>query len=259
LCALLAACGPKPADENDPETAPNAQGGAGGATDEPERVVCPGPNDVVDPTAAIDDLEDNNGAILPVDGRSGGWWTAGDDTLGATIVPPRSDLTGMEATPLAMPEGRCGSSFAMRVTGQGFTEWGAMLGLSLAYGTQPNGQPGAIAYDATGRQGVEFWARIGDTSTNQVRFAIGDSNSEPAGGVCQEDGAIGETCYDSFGVYLTALDVTWRRYRIPFSGLVQRDFGYPAQGVALNALYTITFSFDAGAIFDFWVDDISFY
>jgi hypothetical protein len=260
LCSCVLAGAACSAEGDADDTDPNEQGNGGeGGEANPETMDCPDPNEFIDPTAAIDDFEDQNSAVLPVSGRTGGWWTSGDETLGASIVPERSDLTGIPATPETIPGGRCSSNFAMRVTGQGFNDWGALLGMSLAYGTRPNGEEGGIPYDASGRQGIQFWARIGDTSTDQVRVAFGDANNEPDGGLCDENGGGGTECYDTFGVFLTQLDTTWRAYRVPFTGLSQRDFGYPAEGVAVDALYTIGFNFEPSAIFDFWVDDLSFY
>jgi len=213
-------------------------------------MVCPDPNEAIDPTALIDDMEEPSSAIPVIGDRSGGWWTAGDDTAAATIVPER----GAEATSELVPGGRCGSRYAMRVTGQGFTDWGSLLGMSFAYSSA-----GPVPYDASFREGITFWARIGDTSTNQVRFALSDANSEPAGGVCTEDGDPGTGCFDTFGVVVSSLDTTWKRYKIPFRGLTQRDFGLPTEALDAATLYNMGFNFAPGAIFDFWVDDISFY
>jgi len=254
LCALAqSACGPNAA--NDDASAGEGGEGPGGASEQ----ACPQTNETIDPTALVDDMEDQDAMIALVPQRGGAWWTAGDSTPGALIVPEPTALTDVLAAPEAIPGGRCGSSFAERVTGQGFNDWGAMLGLSFGWGTLANGEEGDLPYDATRWQGVEFWARIGDTSTNLMRFAVSDSNSEPAGGVCEVDGDVGELCYDSFGIYLNSLDVVWHHYRIPFAGLSRRDFGYPADAPALDAVYTLQFNFDPGAVFDFWVDDISFY
>jgi endoglucanase len=211
---------------------------------------CADPNEAVDPTALIDDMEDQNSNLSAVGGRTGGWWTAGDGSGGATIVPP----PGEGANPELVPGGRCGSTYAMRVTGQGFTDWGSLLGLSFAYGAG-----GAVAYDASRHEGITFWARVGDTSTHQLRLALSDVNSEPAGGVCSENGAVEQRCFDTFGVVISSLDTSWKRYRIPFLELTQRGFGFRADHVETSQLYTVGFNFDPGAIFDLWVDDISFY
>jgi hypothetical protein len=229
--------------------------GAGGDTgnetpDAGVAMACPDPTEAIDPTALIDDFEEPSPAIPAIGDRSGGWWTAGDDTPGATIVPELNSPARSEV----VPGGRCGSTYAMRVTGQGFTDWGSILGMSFAYSSN-----GPVPYDASFREGITFWARIGDTSTNQMRFALSDVNSDPAGGVCMENGDPGTGCYDAFGVMISTLDTTWKRYKIPFRGLTQRDFGLPAEQSETTALYNMTFNFAPGAIFDFWVDDISFY
>jgi hypothetical protein len=182
--------------------------------------------------------------------RNGGWWSAGDATPGATIEPG----LGAAAVPVSIPGGRCGSRFAMRVSGQGFEEWGSMIGLSFVYGSG-----GILEYDASAYQGMTFWARIGDTSINQVRFAISDRNTEPQGGVCVEDGPPGQGCFDSFGVVLSNLDTRWKRYRIPFAGLTQRDFGLRTEALLREAVYSVNFAFEPGAVFDLWLDDLEFF
>jgi hypothetical protein len=237
---------------DDPDGGPDARNDAGVEAGDGSgpAVVCPDPAEPIDPTALIDDLEDQDPTLLPIGHRSGGWWTAGDDTPGATIVPDREG----PAYPELIPGGRCGSRYAMRVTGQGFSEWGAILGISLAYGSA-----GALFYDASFRDGVTFWARIGDTSSNRMRLSISDVNSEPAGGRCEVDGPPGTGCYDAFSVMISNLDTTWKRYKIPFGGLTQRDFGLPAEALDTTQIYTIGFNFEQGTVFDFWVDDIAFY
>lgn len=252
LLALAAsACGAKSGGEKSPA------GGPG--TTMTSNTGCPSPNEVIDPTAVIDDFEDGDANLPAIGGRNGGWWTAGDATLGASMVPEQTDLSGELAAPELLPKPRCGSHYAMRVTGQGFSDWGAALGAAFAWGTQPNGDSGTVAYDASSRTGIEFWAKIGDTSTNEVRYQVSDVNSEPTGGVCVDNGAVGEQCYDSFGTPLTGLDTTWRHFKIPFGGLSQRNFGLPEQGLATNAVYQLTFNFMTASPFDFWVDDVAFY
>ncbi|HTQ03553.1 MAG TPA: hypothetical protein VMI54_06840 [Polyangiaceae bacterium] len=264
------ACGAKSNDDRAP--ASGGQGGQGGSAGMTAAgglgaaagmggmaITCPDPSDPIDPTAMIDDFENGSGLLPLVDKRNGSWWTAADDT-GGTLVPEQSAITNMPAAPEMLPQPRCGSHYAMRITGEGFTDWGADLGVALAAGTRPNGEEGAVPYDASARTGVDFWARIGDTSTNSVFFEVSDSNSEPDGGICMVGGGTGKECYDGFGVNLTSLDTTWHHYRIPFSGLSQRNFGVKADGVVTNAIYNITFNFlSATDPFDFWLDDISFY
>jgi hypothetical protein len=232
-------------------------GGAGGGTGS-KTASCPdsagGP---VDPTALIDDME-AGGPALPMEaGRNGNWWAGGD-----TVSPSASITPNGEASSELIPNGgRCGSLHAKHVTGQGFTSW-AVLTVTLATGLVDGGVYGDLPYDAHLRTGITFWARIGDTSANQVRLAVSDKYTRPEGGICDPSSTTGATaCYDTAGVDLAPLGKTWTQYRIPFAGLGQRNFGLkePQMGPDTSALYTIDFNFYVNEIFDLWVDDISFY
>lgn len=226
-------------------------GGAAGVTAQS----CPDAGGTADPTAMIDDMEASDPAILKEGGRDGSWWAGGDmSSPGASIVP-----SGPASAELIPNGGRCGSKYAMHVTGQGFTSW-AVLTASLRYGPSDGGASAILPYDARGRTGITFWARIGDTSANQVRFAVSDKATRPEGGLCDASVSTGPTaCYDTFGADLTALGTQWTRYRIPFAGLGQRNFGLQEPALDTSAIYTIDFNFYVNEIFDFWVDDISFY
>jgi hypothetical protein len=229
-------------------------GGAGGGAG-PAAASCPDTGGPVDPTAMIDDMEAPDPPILMEGGRNGGWWAGGDKVSpNASIVPD-----GNATAELIPNGGRCGSRYAVHVTGQGFTSW-AEVTVALRYGALDGGATGLLPYDAHTRTGVTFWARIGDTSANQVRFAVSDEATRPEGGVCDASAPTGPTsCYDTFGVDLTALGTGWTQYRIPFAGLGQRNFGLQEPALNTSAIYTIDFNFYVGEIFDFWVDDIAFY
>jgi len=124
--------------------------GAGAADAAASMVVaCGDPNAPIDPTAALDDMEDDNFLILAIGGRNGAWW-AGGDTTGGQIVPDG------DAPPEMIPGGRCGSKYAMRVTGQGFTDWGSLLSMSFKYGSVDGSAPGLLPYDAHIREGITF-------------------------------------------------------------------------------------------------------
>ncbi len=216
---------------------------------------CPDSGGPVDPTAMIDDMEAPDPAILMQGGRSGSWWAGGDMTSpGASIAP-----NGNASAELIPGGGRCGSHYAMHVTGQGFTSW-ALLTVLFRYGPTDGGASGVLPYDASARTGITFWARIGDTSANQVRLAVSDRATRPEGGVCDANVATGPTaCYDSFGVDLTQLGTRWTQYRIPFAGLGQRNFGLQESVLDTSALYSVDFDFYVDEIFDLWIDDISFF
>jgi hypothetical protein len=255
LPVLVCGCGAKAADDDSGST--REAGTRCPAPGTAQASECPKASDLPAPSAVIDDLEDQDGFIASVGERIGGWWTAGDETPGASIVPlPSNDEV---AQPEAIAGGRCGSKFAMHVTGQGFLDWGALLGVSLHHGTLSDGTEGDLPYDASADTGIEFWARIGDTSTDRVRFAVSDINNEPSAGVCTENGGPDKECFDTFGTYLPNLETSWRHYRIAFSTLTQRKFGLAESSAATNALYTVQFNFDPASIFDLWVDDVAFY
>jgi hypothetical protein len=238
-----------------------AAGAGGGAGTAVKTMSCPdsghGP---VDPTALIDNMEAGGSALPMEGGRTGSWWAGGDAlSPGATITPNN------EGPSEPIPNGgRCGSLHAKHVTGQGFTSW-ALLTATLAWGPVDGGASAALPYDAHIRTGLTFWARIGDTSTNKVRFAVSDRYTRPEGGICDPDSTTATTstaCYDTAGVDLP-LATTWTQFQIPFAGLAQRGFGQKEKegqmGPDTSAIYTIDFNFYPSTVFDFWLDDISFY
>jgi len=228
-------------------------GGGMGGSATPATINCGDPYATIDPTAVIDDMEIPDYMTVRAAGRAGAWWAGGDMASPSATIQPNGD-----AAAEAIPGGRCGSKYAMHVTGQGFSMW-AVLSVSMGWGSVDGGAPGLLPNDNDYRTGVTFWARIGDTSSNQVRFQISDKYSRPEGGYCVDGGAMDVACYDTFGVDLTQLDTTWRQYRIPFGGLTQRNFGLPRPKLDSSSIYTIEFSFNPSTPFDFWLDDISFY
>jgi hypothetical protein len=225
-------------------------GSGGGAT-----VNCNAISDPIDPSALIDDMESPDYLTVMQSGRNGAWWAGGDmdpGSVGADIQPKG------DAPAEAIPGGRCGSMYAMRVTGHGYASW-SVLSVSMGWGSVDGGVEDLIPFDATGRRGITFWARIGDTSTDRVRVAFSDKYSRPQGGICVEGGSIDNGCYDLFTIDLTQLSTTWKPYRIPFNGLAQRGFGLPRPALDVSSIYTIEFAPAPATTFDFWVDDVNFY
>jgi len=214
---------------------------------------CGDPNLAIDPTALIDDMETPDYMTARVGGRTGAWWAGGDMMSPGASIQPNGDAA---AEPI--PGGRCGSQYAMHVTGQGFSVW-AVLSASMGWGSLDGGAEGLLPNDNSFHSGVTFWARIGDTSSNAVRLAISDKYSRPEGGYCIDGGAMDVACYDTFGVDLTQLDTTWKQYKVPFGGLSQRNFGLPRPSLDASSIYTIEFQMNPSSVFDFWLDDISFY
>jgi hypothetical protein len=203
----------------------------------------------VDPTALIDDMEDGNALVVATANRNGSWWVVSDGTATGTVQPP-SDAA---PSPERVPGGHCGSNFAMRVTGQGFTNWGALISAGFRYTSQ------AESIDASAFRGVMFWARTGDTHSSGVRVQFQDSSTRPEGGKCDPQDGSAEACYDGFGTALAPLGTDWRLYKLDFSRMTQRDFGYRAEALDTAHLYDIEWGVEASSIFDLWVDDVWFY
>jgi hypothetical protein len=249
LTFILAASGIAASGCGDNRATPTGDGGAGPA--------CPNDLEPIDPTLLIDDFEHASANLPLIAGRIGSWYAAGDMTAGAIMQP-----MGL-AMPEPIPGGRCGSHKALHVTGSGFLDWGSEVAGTMHYGANGAGVSEELPYDAAARgyQGVRFFARVGDTSTTMVRFAVSDENARPEAGLCSVNGTQGNQCYDTYGTTLAeALTTDWREFRIPWTGLAQQNFGLQG-GVApdVSKLYDIQFTFPARVVFDLWVDDISFY
>jgi hypothetical protein len=229
-------------------------GGGGGGTAGAATVNCGDPYAPIDPTALIDDMESPGFEAAYVGGRNGAWWAGGDKASPGSGIQPDGN-----ADAEMIPGGRCGSKYAEHVTGHGFSVW-AVMSVSMGWGTLGDGgAEGLLPNDDSFRAGVTFWARIGDTSTDKVRFGISDKYSRPEGGYCVDGGAMDVACYDLFSTPLTQLGTDWKQYRIPFGGLQQQHFGLPRPKLDTSSIYTIEFSFNPASTFDFWVDDIEFY
>jgi hypothetical protein len=145
----------------------------------------------------------------------------------------------------------------MRVTGQGFTSWGASLSASFRYTSQSE------SIDASAYRGVRFWARMGDTNSSEVRVQFQDVNTRPEGGICNPEDGNPDSCYDGFGTSLNRpadkAATDWTLYELDFSSMTQRDFGYGGDALDVAHLYDIEWNVDASSIFDLWIDDVWFY
>jgi hypothetical protein len=202
----------------------------------------------IDPTAVIDDMEDGNPLIAEVGQRNGSWWVSSDGSAG-TITP----VSDAAPTPERILGKRCESEFAQRMTGQGFTDWGANLSASFRYVAELE------PIDASDFSGVMFWARVGETHNSDVRVQFQDSNTHPNGGVCDPTPGTADECYNGWGTQVTPISTEWHLYKIPFSRMAQRDFGHLADAIDTTALYGIEWNVDPGTVFDLWIDDVWFY
>jgi hypothetical protein len=221
-------------------------GTGGSGTSGPECDAAFGPTD---PTALIDDMEDGDPSIAQVLDRNGSWWVTGDPTPGGTVTPP----SGAAPPPERILGGRCDSRRAIRVTGQGFKEWGAVVSVGMGYDTQ------STPTDASSFQGVMFWARVGETNNSKVRVQFQDVHTFPEGGLCKPERGAPDESYNGFGTELVPIDTKWRLYKLPFARMTQRDFGYRADSLDPSQIYNIDWNLDADSVFDLWVDDVWFY
>ena len=147
LALLLAACGSGPARTTPgPRAARRRAAPAGARTaaavppSTPVSDHCGDPNAPIDPTALIDDMETPDYMAVRAAGRNGAWWAGGDHD--ARRAPP-SQPNG-DAAAESIPGGRCGSQYAMHVTGQGYTMW-AVLSVSMGWGSRRRRRDGTAA------------------------------------------------------------------------------------------------------------------
>lgn len=203
---------------------------------------------IVDPTLLIDDMEDGDGLLATVGVRNGGWWISGDGT--AETTPPTDQAPPAER----ILGGRCGSEYAMRITGSGFRDWGAVMSATFRF--TDDVQP----FDASSYRGVKFWARVGEDNDSAIRAQFQDSSSHLNGGVCNPDPGTPDECYNGFGAHLTEISEEWQEFTLEFSALTQRDgWGYRADAVDSSAIYDLEWNLDPNRTFDLWIDDIWFY
>lgn len=189
---------------------------------------------VADPpeqASLIDDFEDGDSWIVEHEGRGGQWYTFSDGT--GTMTP---DGAFVPATP-----GR-ESNYAGRLSGTGFTTWGAGIGFDLANGGTK------LTYDASQYVGVTFWARAESPVT--IRLNVLDVSTDQDGGICT-------SCYDSHGVEVE-LTTSWVEYTIPWSQLQQNGWGSPQGELDPSQLFALQFQAGPGISFDFSLDDIAF-
>ena len=188
----------------------------------------------------IDDFEDENTQLNVIAGRDGYWWTKHDDK-GSSIGPD----------PFIPSEGGAdGSGLALRGTGKTAVgdpavAWGAGFGVNFL--TRQNG-----VYDASKYVGVSFKAKVGEISTRQIRFAIGDVNTHPNAGVCK-------VCWNHFSKDLIVTN-QWKEFRVLFSEVQQQaGWGEPRPAALTpSKLVSIDWSISGGQVFDLWIDDIQF-
>ena len=202
----------------------------------------------------IDDMEDGSGRICTGSGRVGVWYSFNDD-LGTQT--PAATIPGTPIAVSPIPGGRDASEYAIHTYGDGFTAWGAGVGLDLAYdGTT------YATYDATAYSGISFWVRgkgqrphgqdltgflylAAVTPTLSFRTSDEISTYHDWGGT---------SMVKSFGPSVgIEVEDEWTQHFVPFRNLSQRVGTFEPDRLTNLQFLTRVMPFD------FWVDDIAFY
>jgi hypothetical protein len=244
---IVAACGVSFAGCSDPPSGAGPAAGLDARADTADP--CSSEFTPTDPTALIDDMEDRDGFLAPTGGRNGSWWLTADATAG-TIAPPANNMLVTET----VLGGRCGSRQAIRVSGQGFSDWGAAITANFKYTTEA-----AAPVDFSAFRGVRFWARVGETHSSPVRVQFQDENTAQFGGICNPTRGTADECWDGFGTGVAPLDTEWRLYELDFSRMAQSGFGYQSPALDTRRIYRMEWSVTQESVFDLWLDDVWLY
>lgn len=200
--------------------------------------------------ARIDDLEDGNANLLPIELRQGTWYIATDGT-GTLSEPPVSrtpatlDVPEYFAGPwhpkrLARARGQ--SRYALHTRGGKFTAWGVVASAQFVL------EPGAC-YDASAYAGLEFWAK--GTSRIAVSARMSDVTPVSNGGLCERD------CFKRHQRQIE-LSPEWQHHTVAWSEFVQ--YVTPSTlAFDPKRLWGIDFVVAAGSTpFELWIDDVNF-
>ena len=202
------------------------------------------PNDVVA------DFEEGTGAVLQVGGRGGGFYMYNDGT--GMQTPP----TGM--LPPAVSTNRCGSKYALCMSGKNFMTWGAGMGTDLAPTSGGMGVGTKQTYDASMYKGVAFWAKTNGVAPVSVRVSFKDKNTAPEGGQCDANAKAGaEQCNDDWGKAVS-FTPEWQPVTVTFAELKQSGWGKAFNEFAIKSVYSIQYQVSQGVDFDVCIDDLQF-
>jgi hypothetical protein len=195
--------------------------------------------------ATIDDMEAGTGKLCSTSGGRRGMWFTYVDTSASSIVTPAPETA---ALPAMMSTPRTSTSkYAMHITGAYSTYAGMGCWLN---NTSFSSIPGT--YNASSYQGIRFFAK----GTGSLIVVGQTAATEPTkyGGTC----SLTECAGNSFKV--GALSSTaWTEYAVPFSGLTGGTATFSASAIwSLEFQYYSSTSL-AGATFDLWIDDLTFY
>jgi len=178
---------------------------------------------------SIDDFEDGDDEVRPLEGRTGFWrWAREIDAPGSApaLIPiPRPDATRT-------------NRLAQHVKGGQLVDWGAIVEFDFR----------PACYDASKYVGVSFQAR----GPGRIYFASRERSVIPIaeGGSCEVD------CYNPH-VAKIELESAFRTYQVRWSDMRQRGIGKPA--LDTRHLHSLAFLIRAeDTPYDVWLDDVRF-
>ena len=148
--------------------------------------------------------------------------------------------------PLLKPELGAEDQHAARLSGGGFFDWGAQLGVAMS--------SAATGYDASNYCGVRFLAK---GTSGAWTLLISDRSSVPQGGVCGSWNS--EPCYHFLGKSFE-VGSDWQAIEIGFDDLSSRMDPDSTRKLDVDAVYDVLFNFYSpeGAAFELVVDDLAF-
>jgi hypothetical protein len=183
----------------------------------------------------LEDWEENDSLVAPLDGRGGNWATY-DDGTGKQTPPDKSPLF-----PTRIAGGRGSSSRALHLIGGKFTNWGVTFGAELA---------NAACYDASAYAGVSFFAK--GPGVVKVGLQMLDVQDEKYGGLCKTD------CYNTHRK-VVELSKSWKEYTVRWEELHQLYQAGPPLDFDPSRVRFLEFGIGIEHTpFDLWIDDVSF-
>ncbi|MEI9952185.1 MAG: hypothetical protein WDO74_25170 [Pseudomonadota bacterium] len=178
---------------------------------------------------AIDDFEDGDDEIRPLEGRAGFWrWAREIDAPG----------TAPALIPVPRPDATRANRLAQHVKGGQLVDWGA----TIEFDFRP------ACYDASQYVGVSFQAR----GPGRIYFAPRERSGIPIaeGGSCEVD------CYNPH-VAKIELEPVWRTYQVRWTEVRQRGIGKPP--LDARRLHSLAFLIrPEDTPYDVWLDDVRF-
>jgi hypothetical protein len=177
----------------------------------------------------IDDFEDGDDAVAPLENRAGFWrWAREIDAPG----------TAPALLPALRPEAGSGNRLAIHVKGGALRDWGAVVETSFR----------PPCYDASRYAGIAFEAR----GPGRIYVAPREVSVIPLaeGGTCELD------CHNP---HVKKVDLTegWQRYEVRWAETWQRGVGKPALDPSrLNSFAFLIRPEDTP--YDVWLDEVRF-